>query len=125
MGQVVALPIVFKHRREQISAEVINGMRAGEKIYDTNIGGFYVIRGRSNKVTFRVLADMPKRIPRFGKSHTLDRTVGHWPEMKVQTARREALFLIGQIKKGVDPKAPEKASDSPTLEAAWIDYRDD
>ena len=45
--------------------------------------------------------------------------------MTVQAARREAQRVIGLIKSGIDPKAPERTGDGPTLRESYEDYRDD
>jgi integrase len=125
MGDVVRLPDLTRHRRAELSKEVVQCLRVDERIYDSSLGGFYVQRGKTETISFRVLADLPKRIARLGKSHTLDRTIGRFPAMTVQAARREAQRVIGLIKSGLDPKAPQRAGDSPTLRDTYEDYRDD
>ena len=125
MGDVVRLLDLTRHRRAELSKVVVQSLRVDEKIYDSTLGGFYVQRGKTAIASFRVIADLPKRIARLGKSHTLDRTIGHFPEMTVQPARREAQRVIGLIKSGVDPKAPKRTGDSPTLRETYEDYRDD
>src|ERR1700730_2609890 len=123
MGDVVRLPDLTRHRRAELSKEVVQCLRVDERIYDSSLGGFYVQRGKTETISFRVLADLPKRIARLGKSHTLDRTIGRFPAMTVQAARREAQRVIGLIKSGLDPKAPQRAGDSPTLRDTYEDYR--
>jgi hypothetical protein len=125
MGDVVRLLDLTRHRRAELSKVVVQSLRVDEKIYDSTLGGFYAQRGKTAIVSFRVIADLPKRVVRLGKSHTLDRTIGHFPAMTVQAARREAQRVIGLIKSGIDPKAPERTGDSPTLRETYEDYRDD
>jgi hypothetical protein len=120
----------LKVRRAKLIDQVVAGIKPGERIYDTQVGGFFVERGPSEKSrpSFRVLADMPSRSRTLSTPTTLFRTVGRAGtgpnEYSAKAARTKAQKLIAYIKSGTDPRAPKRGPLGPTLAQAWQSYRD-
>lgn len=126
VATVLHLPVkrAPKSRRVKLTNENIERLKlkSGERVYDDQLGGFYVQVGKRGGATFRVMADPPKHARAMGLAKTLDRTVGKWPEMSAAKARVEAGRLIAAIKGGTDPTQPEISIEGPTLDGALDRY---
>jgi hypothetical protein len=118
--------VVSKRRRAKLTEPLLERMTAGERIYDSALGGFYAQRGKRG-ITFRVIADLPTKVFRtkLSGSQSIEKAIGKFPDMSAKAARAEAQRVIGQIKAGVDPREPLRGPDGPTLQAAWDDYKTD
>jgi hypothetical protein len=81
------------------------------------------VRRGKNGVSYRAMADLPKRARQIG-SRSVEMTVGHWPDLSVAKARAAAKLIIGQVKSGIDPRRPKVEADDLTLSGAWEMYRD-
>lgn len=105
-------------------------MRVGERVWDSEIGGFYARRGKHG-VAFRVMADLPTKVvkQRLNGGRTLERTIGRFGtlpgEVTAKAARTQARHMISLIKKGVDPDGSATSVDGPTLAVAWEEYKTD
>jgi integrase len=139
MAEIIALaerraklPAAGSHmvRHEVITDKLVKSLLASgvpQRVRDTEIGGFWIdIKGESKASAFRVQADLPKKARRRGKSPTLTRTLGRYPDLSVRAARAAAQLFLGSIKRGEDPnpKKPEPSPDGPTLDEAWQRYRE-
>jgi hypothetical protein len=113
--------------RAKLTEEVVGKIGHGEKVYDSEVPGFYAL-GIKSGVSFRVHADLPTRAQREGEPKVLRRTVGRWPDdVSPKAARTLAGEFIAKIKRGIDPnpKAPLVAPATGwTIQQAWDEYRD-
>jgi len=118
--------------RIKLTEGIVAGMSPGDRIYDTEVPGFFAL-GLKSGVAFRVLADIPAAARRWGMpKRTVERTVGRWQPNKVagsmspKAARTLAGEFVTAIKRGEDPSP--KAMVVPvagwTIEQAWHAYRD-
>ncbi len=126
MANVVQLQTRPPARASQpvkLTEPVINRMAVGQRIYDSEVGGFYARRGKRG-ISYGVLADLPTKVfkAKLSGSQTIEM---RFRAKSPKAARTIAKDLTGQIKKGVDPREPAPGADGPTLAAAWADYRDD
>lgn len=92
------------------------GKTAQKRYYDNNLKGFGVrVTSGGTKAFFieKIIKHKQKRI-----------TLGHYPELTVEMARKEAHKILGKIATGIDPIAEKKENKAKnvTLKQALIDY---
>ncbi len=104
---------------QRITADLVNGLSPGDVVWDTETRGFGV-RFRSNAVYIVKTRIRGKQtiltIGRHGASMPTSRTDGKVTIWGAQSARKEAIRLLGLIKDGQDPTAERReAKAAPTL----------
>ena len=118
--------------RVKLTEGIVAGMSSGDRIYDTEVPGFFAL-GLKSGVAFRVLADIPAAARRWGMpKRTVERTVGRWQPNKVagsmsaKAARTLAGEFVTAIKRGEDPSPKSMVIPVAgwTIEQAWHAYRD-
>src|SRR5829696_1283402 len=127
MGQVVAL--ANSHRgpsRAHLTKDVLERMPSGGKIYDDEVAGLHVIRGKHGW-SFRAQADLPTTVvrQRLKGSATVVLTLGRFPQTSIKKARSEARRVIGEIKSGRDPRKMRHDPAAFTLREAYDWYLGD
>jgi hypothetical protein len=90
-------------RRAKLTEEIVARIKPGERVYDTEVPGFFAL-GIRRGVSFGVHADVPTAARRWGQPNVLRRVVGRWPEdLSPKAARTLAGEFISKIKRGEDP----------------------
>jgi integrase len=114
-------------RRAKLTDTVVAALRPNERVYDTEVKGFFVERGpaKDSKPAFRILKDMPAKLRKWNTPKTLFRTIDAEHSRSAKFARVEAKKLMALIHSGVDPKAGAETPGGWTLAEAWDEYHND
>lgn len=99
-----------------IPAAVIKGKTAQKRFYDDNLKGFGVRVTSGGSKSFFVEKLIKRKLRRI--------TIGRYPELTVEQARKEAQKLLGKIATGIDPIAEknEIKAKCVTLKEVFQDY---
>lgn len=115
------MPTSQKDQRVRITKTYVDSLRAPEKdqsfVRDAELRGFGVRITRGGVISFIV----EKRI--HGRSTR--KTLGQYPAMTVEAARRQAQIFLGQVADGRDPVAEARAHEmqGTTLHQAFEDFQ--
>jgi integrase len=99
--------------RGKITIRSVNALRPGETLSDTELAGFEV-RARARTKTYRIRYRVGRGRAAPQRPYTIGRHGSPWTP---ETARKEAMKLLGQVAQGKDPagtKAAEKAAPTVT-----------
>lgn len=97
-----------------ITERTITGLKAGQRIWDNKVSGFYAIGNAGSTVTFGIRR----------RCNGIDRSIkiGRHPEWGVAEARAKAMEYAVQMDKGDDPLlARRQRCNAPTFAMAWDD----
>lgn len=97
--------------------KIREGRTEQKRYYDDKLKGFGVRVTSGGTKAFFVEKLVSNRLQRI--------TIGHFPEVSTEVARREAQILLGKIATGVNPIAEKKAKriKGVTLQQAFHDYK--
>jgi hypothetical protein len=111
-------------KRVHLSKDVLARMGVGDKLYDDEVSGFFVVRGKQGW-SFRAHADLPTRVmrERLTGAPTIVVTIGRFPSTSIKHARTEARRVIAEIKDGRDPRDPKLNRNALTLREAFEQYK--
>jgi integrase len=90
-------------RREVITLETIKGLKPDQRVWDTKVRNFYARRQKSDAISYGVFyraRDGRDRWPMIGR---------HGAPWTPDTARKEALRILGEVVKGEDPASAKQA----------------
>jgi integrase len=91
----------------KLTVRLLEALEPGERVRDTTVRGLFAEAGKKG-VSLKVQADL--RQP--GQDvRTVRQTLGKWPELDLDEARRKAMALLAEIKAGKDPR--RAAPDAP------------
>jgi integrase len=95
----------------------ISGQTSQKRYYDEAMKGFGVRVTSGGTKAFFVEKLIGKKLRRI--------TIGHYPALTAEMARRKAQALLGQIAMGIDPLAEKRAAQARevTLKEAYEDYK--
>src|SRR5579872_6779272 len=93
-----------------------NGKTAQKRYYDDTLKGFGVRVTSGGTKAFYVEKLVGNKLRRI--------TIGRYPELTVEQARKEAQNMLGKIATGIDPIAErkERRAKSVTLQQVFADY---
>lgn len=103
--------------KEPIPAKLKNGRTEQKRYYDGKLKGFGLRITSGGTRAFFVEKSVNGRLQRM--------TIGHYPELTAEQARKEAQVLLGKMVIGIDPVAEKKAKKvkGTTLQKAFDDYK--
>ena len=103
--------------KEPIPVKLRNGRTEQKRYYDGKLKGFGLRITSGGTRAFFVEKSVNGRLQRI--------TIGHYPELTVEQARKEAQVLLGKMVTGIDPVAEKKAKKvkGTTLQKAFDDYK--
>ena len=103
--------------KEPIPVKLRNGHTEQKRYYDGKLKGFGLRITSGGTRAFFVEKSVNGRLQRI--------TIGHYPELTVEQARKEAQVLLGKMVTGIDPVAEKKAKKvkGTTLQKAFDDYK--
>lgn len=105
---------------QPLTNQVLQKLPAGAIARDSKVRGMFAECTKTGVRSFKVQADLRSGL-RNGEARkpvTVRMTLGHFPNMTIDQARAEAAIVLGQIKKGIDPRVKlagaEAASEAPS-----------
>ncbi len=100
-----------------LNKQAIEAMRPGQTKHDGQTRGLYVLAGRERKDGKLARTWIWHRVI---KKKALKTSLGHWPDMTLEAARREAETINRAIDDGKNPFAPEAAFGFEALHVAAL-----
>ncbi len=95
------------------------------QLRDSALPGFFVQVNQKSK-SFKIQADLyTGERPRRRLVRTVRRTLGRVGEIILDDARSQAMTLLADIKRGIDPNAPSQHAEAWTVARLWDEYEAD